>query len=180
MELPDAELVEHIRAGDIASFETLVIRYERSVRSVALAYRLDRHAREDLAQEAFLAAYRGLPSLQQPDRFGPWLMQITRRICGKTRSQSDSVDTGVSICDLADSQSPVEIPQRQSLLESIERLPENERLVITMHYFDGHSTQSIAEATSRPLGTVTKQLSRAYQRLHRLILTEEETNYERT
>ena len=47
-----------------------------------------------------------------------------------------------------------------------------------MRYFDGHSTQKIADATGSPLGTVTKQLSRAYDRLRKWLVTSEETIHE--
>jgi RNA polymerase sigma-70 factor (ECF subfamily) len=45
------------------------------------------------------------------------------------------------------------------------RLPDHERDVVTLHHLDGHSVQAVADLTGRPLGTVTKQLSRAYERL---------------
>jgi len=51
------------------------------------------------------------------------------------------------------------------LLAAVMRLPERERQVVTLRYFDGHSVQAVAEITGRPLGTVTRQLSRAYARL---------------
>ncbi|KPJ57820.1 MAG: hypothetical protein AMS16_00675 [Planctomycetes bacterium DG_58] len=56
-----------------------------------------------------------------------------------------------------------------ALLDRVMRLPEHERTVTMLHHFDGHSVQAVADMTGRPLGTVTKQLSRAYERLRRTI-----------
>ncbi len=53
-----------------------------------------------------------------------------------------------------------------TLIALINRLPEGERLVVTLHHLEGHPVNAIAEITGRPVGTVTKQLSRALQRLH--------------
>ena len=53
----------------------------------------------------------------------------------------------------------------QHLLAAVAGLPEHERVVVVLHYVEGHSAQTIAEMTGRPLGTVTKQLSRAVGRL---------------
>ena len=53
----------------------------------------------------------------------------------------------------------------QQLLAAVTQLPRHERRVLMLKHFDGHSVRTIAEMTGRPVGTVTKQLSRAYQRL---------------
>ena len=72
----DAQLVHRVLEGEIAAFETLMRRYERSVRSVAMAFLSDLHASEDVVQETFVAAFRSLASLQHGNKFAPWLMQI--------------------------------------------------------------------------------------------------------
>ncbi|MEZ6138170.1 MAG: sigma-70 family RNA polymerase sigma factor [Pirellulaceae bacterium] len=56
-------------------------------------------------------------------------------------------------------------PYSLELLEFVERLPEQERVVIGLRHFDGHSIQDISQITGRPIGTVSKQLSRAHERL---------------
>lgn len=175
----DAELVEKAKGGDVPAFEQLILRYERSVRSVAWAYLRELHACDDAAQETFIAAFRSLAGLKEAEKFGPWLMQIARRTSQRQSSRTSIPrDHVTQIDEVADVRSGVYSRQRQ-LLETIEKLPENERLVITMRYFDGHSSQEIADVTERPLGTVTKQLSRAYERLRKWLIHSEEQNHER-
>jgi len=174
----DANLVLRTVDGDLAAFETLVNRYERSVRSVARAFLMDVHACEDATQEIFVAAFRALPTLRERDRFGPWLMQVARRVSAKMRDQHTRQPTPQEF-DEPEAQPPrMPNPQSQFLLTLIERLPEHERLVVTMRYFDGHSSQDIADATGSPLGTVTKQLSRAYDRLRQWLTTSKEIVHE--
>jgi len=167
----DAELVRRSVEGDLASFETLITRYERSVRSVARAFLADVHACEDATQEIFVAAFQAIHTLRERERFGAWLMQIARRVSGKLQYQHSRRPIPGDLSEPA-----VQIPQDANaqfefLLSAIERLPEQEQLVVTMRYFDGHSTQGIADATGIPLGTVTKQLSRAYERLRQWLVT---------
>ncbi|MDR3638218.1 MAG: sigma-70 family RNA polymerase sigma factor [Isosphaeraceae bacterium] len=161
----DSDLVHRVRSGEKDAFETLIARYERSVRSIALAYLADHHSAEDAAQDSFVTAFRTLQSLREPDKFGPWLMQIARRVSGRFVRGRGFIPVTVPDAGRIAVPANPERPLHQHLLALLERLPEQERLVVTMRYFDGHSTKEIADITSRPLGTVTKQLSRAYERL---------------
>jgi RNA polymerase sigma-70 factor (ECF subfamily) len=175
----DAELAGKAKRGDLPAFEQLMLRYERSVRSVAWAFLHDTHACDDATQETFIAAYLSLASLRATDKFAPWLMQIARRTSQKlATSMKNSCGHESTIADVAEATNAISFRQRQ-LLELIERLPENERVVIAMRYFDGHTSQEIAVATGRPLGTVTKQLSRAYERLRSWFTHAEEETHER-
>lgn len=167
----DAELARGATRGDLASFEQLVTRYERSVRSIARAFFADSHNCDDVTQEAFVAAFRGLRALREPERFGPWLMQITRRTATRVKEK----ESRRRLPGLPEEPAGREPETRsQELLMLIERLPEQERLVITMRYFDGHSSQEIADATGIPTGTVTKRLSRAYERLRQWLTPSKE------
>lgn len=175
----DAELAGKAKSGDMSAFEQLILRYERSVRSVAWAYLRESNACDDATQETFIAAFRSLASLRETDKFAPWLMQIARRTSQRQRSRTNiSLEQVTQIDEMADVRPGISFRQRQ-LLEYIEKLPEGERLVIAMRYFDGHSSQEIADVTKRPLGTVTKQLSRAYERLRKWLIQSEEQNDER-
>lgn len=172
----DAQLVLRVQGGDQATFERLIVRYERSVRSVALAFLADHHAAEDATQEAFVAAYRSLLTLREPDKFGPWLMQITRRVSGEMVGQRERMPVMVAGHERVAAAVGFDLPLRQHLLALLEQLPEQERLVVTLRYFDGHSAQEIADITARPLGTVTKQLSRAYEHLRELFAQSEKVD----
>jgi len=167
----DAELARRAASGDLASFEQLIIRYERSVRSIARAFLADSHACDDVTQEAFVAAFRGLGALREPECFGPWLMQIARRTATRVKEKEGRQPIPGLLEEPIGRE--LETPPHD-LLMLIERLPEQERLVISMRYFDGHSSQEIADATGIPIGTVTKQLSRAYDRLRQWLAPSKE------
>lgn len=74
----DSELITRTRAGGCAAFEQLVARYERPVMATALHVLGCPEDARDLAQEAFLFAWRKLQGLWSPRRFGPWILRVAR------------------------------------------------------------------------------------------------------
>ena len=175
----DHEVVAQVLAGQTDAYAMLVSRYERLARAAALRIVRDRHAADDVTQEAFVVAFRSLASLRDRAGFAGWLLGIVRRRAAtavrqerRRRSISGDFDNRPAERGAHPSAESLE------LLELVERLPDQERVVIGLKYFEGHSVEKIAEMTGRPLGTVTKQLSRARQRLHGW-LTQEHFEHER-
>jgi RNA polymerase sigma-70 factor (ECF subfamily) len=76
----------------------------------------------------------------------------------------------MSIAISSTTESPID---HDAVLTAVANLPEHERLVVVLRYFDGHSIEQVAQLAGRPVGTVSKQLSRAMSRLKSLILVEE-------
>jgi RNA polymerase sigma-70 factor, ECF subfamily len=167
--ISDAALVVAARAGDMSAFGQLVSRYQRSTVATCRAVLKDSHHSADAAQDAFIAAYRSLNSLRDPAMFGAWIITIARnraRRLGR-RIRSD-LPLPTMLVDLRDANSPGGKPEPDTnLLNAIAALPEQERLVIMLHYFEETDIAKIAVILDRPTGTVTKQLSRAYDRLRR-------------
>ncbi len=175
--LADAELVDRVRRGDVESFGELCRRYERSVLAVALAQLRDIHAAEDVAQATLLAGFQRLSTLTDSSKFGPWILQIARRqVIDSARLRKPSV--------AAVERGPLEPAtcaapgadwiEQEHLLTLVDRLPERERVLIGLRFFDGYRMAEIAEITARSVGTVTKQLSRGLARL-RLAFERENT-----
>lgn len=170
---PDAKIIQSVIQGDRGKFAILVARYERAVWATAWKVLRDDHAAADAAQEAFLAAFKHLGEVRDPEHFGLWLLQIARREAirlARRRSRDpsplldnddDSEDEALNHFDTVTSLSV----QSEDLLATIARLPEHERIVVVMRYLDGLSVGEIATALGRPIGTVTKQISRAIERL---------------
>jgi RNA polymerase sigma-70 factor, ECF subfamily len=77
----DATVIAAARQGDREAFAALVRRYERLVFKVAGGFLRDRGEIEDMAQEAFLRAYQAMPRFREGAPFGPWIAQITVRLC---------------------------------------------------------------------------------------------------
>ena len=175
----DQEVIAQVLAGQTDSYAVLVSRYERLAQAAAIRIVSDGHAADDVAQEAFVAAYRSLSSLRDRSKFAAWLLGIVRRRAAtavkkdrRRRSIGGDLDAYAASAGAGPSAESLE------LLEFVERLPDQERIVLGLKHFEGRSVQEIAEITGRPVGTVTKQLSRAHQRLHDW-LTQEHCEHER-
>ena len=175
----DEEVIAQVLAGQTNAFAVLVSRYDRLARAAALRVVRDGHAADDVAQEAFIAAFKALSSLRDRSSFGGWLLGIVRRRAAtaakaerRRRSILDDIDGRIVPTDTSPSAESIE------LLELVEQLPDQERVVIGLKHFKGCSVQEIADITGRPVGTVTKQLSRARERLHGW-LTQEHHEHER-
>ena len=162
----DSQLVQLALGGDRDAFAKLLARHERTVRAAAMAILGDHHSAQDASQEAFVAAYRKLATLRDGSAFGPWVFKIARREALRIARRSPAT---VSLDSQADRPDPRDDGRLDSasrrLLEAVMKLPAHERTVVTLRHFDGHSVAEIAEIAARPVGTVTKQLSRAYARL---------------
>lgn len=166
MQRTDRELVEATLSGDREAFGALVERYERGVCAVIVRMVGDIHAAQDVAQEAFVSAYQNLASLRRAAAFGPWLYRIAR--CAAlawlkqrpTQPVSDIHEGLPAPCDNGRLDEASE-----QLLRAVMALPQQEQRVVLLRYFEGHAVRDIAEMLAQPVGTVTKQLSRARARL---------------
>ncbi|MBN2583488.1 MAG: sigma-70 family RNA polymerase sigma factor [Planctomycetes bacterium] len=162
----DADVVADVLGGRRDAFAELVDRYRGTACAVATAVLGDRHRGEDAAQEAFLLAYEQLAALRDPAAFSSWLLTIVHRQALRMASRSREVASPEAAARSVATQSNGQLDDAAAaLLDRVADLPEHERLVVTLHHFDGHSVRAIAEMTGSPPGTITKQLSRAYQRL---------------
>lgn len=158
----DSAIVAEALRGDRSAFAALVGRYERAARTVALQVLRDHHKAEDAVQEAFVIAYVHLGRLRSGSSFGPWVLKIVRheatRLLGQRREKVLHPER-IAAPDRNDGSLDKE------LLDAVARLPKHEGTVVSLRYADGHSVHEIAAITGRPVGTVTKQLSRAHKRL---------------
>jgi RNA polymerase sigma-70 factor (ECF subfamily) len=167
----DAALVAGTLRGKPRAYEALVRRYERSARAACFAVLKDWHAAQDAAQEAFITAYSKLRGLRDPASFGTWLITVAHHRAVRvarnrhTHEQLDRLPPPVAAAPAASG--------AEDLLDLVGKLPAHERAVVLLRYVEGHDVAAIARLCGRPVGTVTKQLSRAHKRLHKL-LTEEE------
>ena len=161
--VPDADLVRATLAGDTRAFGELTRRYQRAACAAAWSALHDRHAAEDAAQEAFLTAFTRLGDLRDPAAFGSWLLRIARQKAGRI---AERARTTVPVPDLAVGPDAADLgDESRRVLAAVMALPDVESQVVILHYFDGHPVPAVAAMLGRPVGTVTKQLSRAYARL---------------
>ena len=177
----DEELVARATAGDLDSFNQLVLRWERPI--YALAYRTlgrEEDAR-DVVQEAFLRAFRGLRGFKGQAKFSSWLYRITLNLCRdwirrERRAPIAQVPEGTDPIDLADRQaSPAEsveelVSRREmskAVSQAMAELPEEQRTAILMKEYHGLTFQEIADALDCPLSTVKTRLYQGLSVLRR-------------
>ncbi len=167
--LSDLQLVARVRQGDVEAFGQLAERYERSLLALAISRLRDFHEAEDVVQATLLRAFRRLETLRDGGKFGPWLIQIAQNQVAEyaraRRIPLELVADGSTTATSAGDARPDDWIDNEELLALVARLPDRERVLVGLRYFDGHSMAEIAAILARPVGTVTKQLSRAIARL---------------
>ena len=165
----DTALVDAAREGSDEAFAELVDRYRAPV--VRFAYRLTHDADEakDIAQDAFLRAYRGLPAFRTDRPFARWLFVIARNASLdsiRRRKRADSIDTAQSE-DV--SPSPEEFALRndeaERVREAVASLKPTYRAALELYYVRGLRYREIAIELGIPLGTVKTYISRAKRKL---------------
>jgi RNA polymerase sigma-70 factor, ECF subfamily len=164
----DAVLIDRARRGDVKAYGTLVERYERAVAAAVLPILRDAHAAQDVVQDVFVLCFTRLASLRDPSRVGPWLLKTAGReaVHASRRSRRMRIDrSDASEIGVTDDADPLLNDERERLLQCVRALPAHERVAVSLRYFDGHGVNEIARITGRAVGTITKQLSRAIQRL---------------
>ena len=162
--LSTEELANAAKAGETAAFAELVGRYEGTSLVVAWSLVGDFHAAQDVTQDAFVIAYEKLRRLRDARTFGPWLLTIVKREARRAKQKQAHRSEVSSPSELLASRDGW-WSEFQEIVPILERLPEQERLVVSLRFIDGLSVREISEATERPVGTVTKQLSRGIKRL---------------
>ena len=176
MKESDAALVAQARKGDQAAFEQLVRRHQRYVFNVAYRVLGDAVEAEDVTQEAFVRAWRGLPGFRGQSRFTTWLYRIVYNLClnrlPKLRRELLQIEPLEDV--LADAApSPPDILETQEqmafLHAELERMPEKYRLVLSLRYLEHLSYEEIATALNAPLGTVKTRMRSALARLRRAL-----------
>lgn len=161
----DSEVVQRVKRGEVQAYGALVGRYERGALAAALAVLRDLHAAQDVVQDVFVLCYTKLNKLRDGSRFANWLLRTVRREAVRTARRQRRAAETIKQVPQAGSDSEVFDDERQMLLVCVSRLPRHERVMIALRYFDGHSVKEISQMTGRPIGTVTKQLSRGIERL---------------
>ena len=140
------QLVDRARVGDKDAFADLVTTHQRIVYALAYQHAFDKQEAEDIAQEAFLRAYRDLRTLRKSDSFTQWLCRITLNVTReKNRARRPFVSLD-SLPEMAAKSDPQEEAEIARLMVMVSDLPEEYRVPLTMRYIEGMSYRDIAEA----------------------------------
>jgi RNA polymerase sigma-70 factor, ECF subfamily len=155
----------------------LVRRYQRRVYAVAVRIVRRQDLAEDVAQEAFLRAYRALDRFETGRPFGPWIARIAANLAinerRSPRSREEELDENAGDGSPSTSPGPLqallEHEAGRVLEEALGRLPAEQRAVFVLRVFEELSYQEIADALEISPGTVMSRLSRAREKLRKLV-----------
>ena len=162
----DHLLVQRFLAGEEAAFERLVERYYQRIDR--LAQQVVRHpmAAEDITQEVFLRAYRGLARFRGDASFYSWLYRITINLClnylrhREPRLSTAQDSAAAALPTAADPSLVLEAREREHLIRNaIDALPAHYRVAIILRDLEGLSYQEIADILGIPLGTVKSRIN---------------------
>jgi RNA polymerase sigma-70 factor, ECF subfamily len=176
LEDTDQQLVERVQAGDKAAFNLLVLKYQHRVLKLVSRFVSDAAEAEDVAQEAFLKAYRALASFRGDSAFYTWLYRIAINTAKNAlvSSRRRPVDFDLDLQDpeqydrhakLKEADTPEGVLLTEEIRTVVERameqLPEDLRTAIVLRELEGLSYEEIAEAMDCPVGTVRSRIFRA-------------------
>ena len=181
MDIQEQNWIAAAQTGDQSAFEQLVRLYEKRV--YALTSRMCRNPAdaEEAAQEAFLAAWQGLPFFRGDSSFSTWLYRLASNACvdilrREGRHQPNlSLDDEDDAIDLPDGAlSPHDEAERSELRQQIEdglaALPPDYRQVLILRELHQRSYDEIADILSLDLGTVKSRINRGRKRLRKILL----------
>jgi RNA polymerase sigma-70 factor, ECF subfamily len=172
----DQQLVERVQAGDKAAFNLLVLKYQHRVLKLVSRFVNDAAEAEDVAQEAFLKAYRALASFRGDSAFYTWLYRIAINTAKNAlvSSRRRPVDFDLDLQDpeqydrhakLKEADTPEGVLLTEEIRTVVERameqLPDDLRTAIVLRELEGLSYEEIAEAMDCPVGTVRSRIFRA-------------------
>ena len=173
----DQQLVERVQRGDKAAFDLLVVKYQRKIFRLLSRLIRDSAEVEDVAQEAFVKAYRALPNFRGESAFYTWLYRIAintaknylvsqgRRAPTSTEADVEDAETFDDGDHLRDLNTPDSMLLTKEVAEAVNRaidqLPEDLRTAIVLRELEGLSYEEIAESMQCPIGTVRSRIFRA-------------------
>jgi RNA polymerase sigma-70 factor (ECF subfamily) len=172
----DQQLVRRVQKGDKTAFDLLVLKYQHRVLKLVSRFVNDAAEAQDVAQDAFLKAYRALPSFRGDSAFYTWLYRIAintaKNALVSNRRRPIDFDLDLQDPDQYDRHAKlkdVDTPEGVLLTEEIravveramEQLPEDLRTAIVLREIEGLSYEEIAEAMDCPVGTVRSRIFRA-------------------
>ncbi|WP_397474348.1 RNA polymerase sigma factor RpoE [Pusillimonas sp.] len=173
----DAELVARVQQGDKRAFDLLVLKYQRKIMRLLSRMLRDPGDVEDVAQEAFIKAYRALPQFRGDSAFYTWLYRIAintarnwqaasaRRPSASNVIETEDGETFSQIDNLTDISTPESLMASRQIVETVNTaigaLPEELRTAIILREIEGMSYEDIAQTMQCPIGTVRSRIFRA-------------------
>src|ERR1700730_7203122 len=183
-DISDLSLVRRVQRGDKGAFDALVLKYQHKLVKLVMRYVRNPAEAEDIAEEAFIKAYRALPQFRGDSAFYTWLYRIAintakNAVVSRDRSpiEYDLDRNNEESYDMQGRLKDSETPEglvltdeiRSTVNAAIDALPEDLRTAIVLRELEGLSYEEIAAAMACPVGTVRSRIFRAREAIdHRL------------
>ncbi len=182
-DVSDLSLVRRVQRGDKGAFDALVLKYQHKLVKLVMRYVRNPAEAEDIAQEAFIKAYRALPGFRGDSAFYTWLYRIAintakNAVVSRDRSPIEynlDRNSNDESSDMQGHMKDAETPEglvltdeiRAIVNSAIEALPEDLRTAIVLRELEGLSYEEIATAMDCPVGTVRSRIFRAREAIDR-------------
>ena len=177
----DRELVERVQRGERRAFDLLMLKYQHRIAKLIARYVQDPSDVLDVAQDAFMKAYRAIPRFRGDSAFYTWMYRIAintakNHLAAQARRPRDS---GVDVMDAEQFDGVDELKEsvtpeglvlteeiQQTVAAAIEALPEDLRVAISLRELEGFSYEDIARVMECPIGTVRSRIFRAREAIN--------------
>ena len=183
-ESTDQQLVDQVMAGNKNAFNLLVMRYQHRVAALIARFVQDPQEVEDVAQEAFIKAYRALPLFRGDSAFYTWLYRIAvntakNYLVARSRrppaqdleiDEVESTETGSVLREIESPEGSLSTGELKVAIEAVlDSLPEELKTAFILREFSGLSYEDIAEVMDCPVGTVRSRIFRAREAIDHII-----------
>lgn len=181
----DQQLVVRVQKGDTRAFDLLVLKYQHKIFGLIGRYVRDADEVQDVAQEAFIKAYKALPRFRGDSAFYTWLYRIAintakNHLVSRSRrppgtgveiQDAEYYESGGALRDIENPETALYGAELKAVVESaIGALPEDLRTAVTLREFDGLSYEDIADIMDCPVGTVRSRIFRAREAIDVLVV----------
>ena len=180
MEQSDAQLIQRTLQGDQDAYTLLVRKYQKGVHALVWRKIGDFHTAQEITQDAFLRAYQKLGTLKNHNLFAGWLYVIAARLCADWFQKNSLPEQSLEVTDVSEvnqvsysryvaekQKTEADEARREVVKKLLQKLPESERTVMTLHYLGEMTIKTISEFLGVSPNTVKSRLSRARNRLRK-------------
>ena len=164
----EAEIVQKVLAGETAAYGEIFLRHRGRAFALAYQYLRDREEAMDVVQDAFIRAYQNLGKFSVQRRFGPWLLTIVRNLSIDTiRKRKRISPDGLPevLPDPGSGERTVQKVLKGEVWKALQELSPDQREIIFLKDYQGHSYVEISQIVDIPLGTVMSRLHHARKNL---------------